>query len=39
MTENTTQVVGEEFLDSQTMDVKEIPLVKVGKYPATFKGV
>ncbi len=38
-TENAQPVVGEEFLDSQTMEIREIPLVKVGKYPSTFKGI
>lgn len=37
MTENTS-VVGEETLDTTTLEVKEIPLVKKGKYTATING-
>lgn len=37
MTENTS-VVGEETLDTTTLEVKEIPLVKKGKYKATLNG-
>ncbi len=38
MTENTS-VVGEETLDTTTLEVKEIPLVKKGKYPCTLNGM
>lgn len=38
MTENT-QVVGEDTLDTSTLEVKEIPLVKKGKYPCTLNGM
>lgn len=37
MTDNTS-VVGEETLDTTTLEVKEIPLVKKGKYDATLNG-
>lgn len=39
MTDETTAVVGEETLDTSGVEVKEIPLVKAGLYPATFHGV
>lgn len=37
MSENNT-VVGEETLDTTTLEVKEIPLIKKGKYIATLNG-
>ncbi len=37
MSENNT-VVGEETLDTTTLEVKEIPLIKKGKYVATLNG-
>lgn len=39
MTDVNNEVLGEETLSTATMEVKEIPLVKVGKYPATLKGM
>ena len=38
MTETTVATVGEETLDTTNLEVKEIPLVKKGKYPATLNG-
>lgn len=38
MTTENTAVAGEETLDTTTLEVKEIPLVKKGKYPATMNG-
>ena len=38
MAETNTQVAGEETLDTSNLEVKEIPLVKKGKYPATMNG-
>lgn len=37
-TMDNTSVVGEETLDTTTLEVKEIPLVKKGKYKATLNG-
>ncbi len=38
MSPENTNVAGEETLDTTTLEVKEIPLVKKGKYPATLNG-
>lgn len=38
-TENqNTEVLGEETLNTSTMETKEIPLIPAGKYPVNFKG-
>lgn len=39
MTDTTIATLGEETLDTTTLEVKEIPLVKKGKYTATMNGV
>lgn len=38
MTTENTAVAGEETLDTTTLEVKEIPLIKKGKYTATMNG-
>jgi len=39
MTDVNNEVLGEETLSTTTMEVKEIPLIKAGKYTATLKGL
>lgn len=38
MSDENNQVVGEETFNTATIEVKDIPLVPSGRYPATFKG-
>lgn len=39
MSDNTNAVLGEETLNTADVQVKEIPLIPVGKYPCNLKGL
>lgn len=39
MTDVNNEVLGEETLSTAQMEVKEVPLIRAGKYPCTLKGM